>query len=142
MDEQIKSNVTIILNLEYLGVRFEETKDEYDSHRVIPKTAYYYSVPESSTLDVESEALNDRIKTANDLKRLAKDILIDMIVNNCKKEFGEDDEFVSDVKNNINDYFKFYAKVRKGEVWNKELAEQRIREIDAEIDQVCGYTEV
>lgn len=141
MDEQIKSNITIILNLEYLGVRFEEVKDEYGTHNLISKTAYYYSVPESSTLDVENEALNDRIKTANDLKRLAKDILVDMIINNCKKEF-EDDEFISDVENNIDDYFKFYAKVRKGEIWSKDLAEQRIRDIEEEIDKASGYAEV
>ena len=143
MDEQIKSNVTIILNLEYLGVRFEETKDEPGPCGLLSKTAYYFSVPETSTLDVENEELNCRIKTAHDLKYLAKETLIDMMCNSCKAEFGEDaTDFISYVKNNINDYFKFYAKVRKGEVWNKELAEQRIREIDAEIDQACGYTEV
>lgn len=143
MEKMIKSNITIIVNLEYLGIRFEDTKEEYTPNRLTSKTVYYYSVPESSTLEVENEALNEKIKTANDLKHLAKDVLVDMLLDNCKSEFGEKaDEFVSDVKNNLSDYFKFCAKVRKGEIWSKELAEQRIKELGAEIDKVTGYMEV
>jgi hypothetical protein len=142
MNELLKANVTVILNLEYLGVRIEEVKDEYGNIGILPKIAYYYSVPESSTLEVENVDLNEKIKTANALKHLAKETLIDMIINNCEKEFGEDDGFIADLKNNVDDYCKFYAKVRHGEVWNKELAEQRIKDIDREIDAVIGYEEI
>lgn len=142
MNELLKSNVTIILNLEYLGVCIEEVKDEYGNIGILPKIAYYYSVPESSTLEVENVDLNEKIKTANDLKHLAKETLIDMIINNCEKEFGEDDEFIADLKNNVDDYFKFYAKVRYREVWNKELAEQRIQDLAKEIEAAKGYEEI
>ena len=143
MEELIKRNTTIIVNLEYLGVHIDEVKEEDNPGSLFSKTAYYYSVPESSILETENQNLNAKIKTANDLKQLTKEVLIDMMLDHCKEEFGEDsDEFVSDVKNNIGDYFKFYAKVRSGEVWNKELAEQRIKELAKEIEAAVGYQEV
>lgn len=137
MEELIKRNVTTIVNLEYLGIRIEDVKEEDF------KTVYYYSVPESSTLEVENKELNSRIKTANDLKRLAKEAIVNMLLDNCLKEFGEDaDKFVSDVKNNTSDYFKFYAKVRSGEIWNKELAAQRMKELEKEFEKLCEYEEI
>ena len=142
MEERIQSNIKVIFGLEYFGIRFEDTKEErgeYGLHSV--KTAYYYSVPEASTLDVEDKSLNERIKTSDGLKHLAKEILIDMLVDNCKQEF-DDDDFAADVKNNSSDYFKFYAKVRSGEIWNKELAEQRMKDLTKEIDAASGYKEI
>jgi hypothetical protein len=139
--KQIQSNTTIILNLEYLGVHFEDTKEERGSCGLFSKTAYYYSVPEASTLEVNNKLLNERIKTANGLKYLAKETLIDMIIDSCKNE-SEDDEFVDDVKNNIHDYFKFYAKVRVGEIWTEDLAKQRIKDIEKEIQEARKYREI
>ena len=137
MEELIKRNVTTIVNLEYLGIRIEDVKEEDF------KTVYYYSVPESSILEVKNEKINAINKTANDLKRLAKEAIVNMLLDNCLKEFGEDaSEFVSDVKNNTSDYFKFYAKVRSGEVWNKELAAQRMKELEKEFENAYGYEEI
>ena len=42
----LERNITIALNLEWLGVRFEETKYERDDLGFASKTVYYYSVPE------------------------------------------------------------------------------------------------
>ena len=136
MEELIKRNTTRLVNLEYLGIRIEDEKEEGS------KTAYYYSVPESSTLEVENKELNSRIKTANDLKNLAKETIVVMILDNCLKEFGEDAEFLYDIKNNTSDYFKFYAKVRSGEVWNKELAAQRMKDLKKEFENAYGYEEI
>ena len=141
--ELIKQNIYIILTLEYLGIKIESVKEDKDKRGVLSKTAYYYSVPESSTLEVKDTDFKEVIKTDDGLKRIAKETLIAMLLENCKREFGEDaDEFISDVKNNISDYFKFYAKVRRGEVWNKELAEQRVKEFVKEMEATIGYTEV
>lgn len=140
--EIIESNINTVLGLEYLGIRFEDTKEEKGSCGLFSKLAYYYSVPELSTLEVKDKELNDRIKTANGLKYLAKEVLIDMLINNYQKEFGENLEFVEDVKNNIHDYFKFYAKVRDGETWNKDIAEQRMKELTKEIKEASKYREI
>lgn len=52
-----------------------------------------------------------------------------MILDSCKSEFEdgeEDEEFYKDVENNISDYALFFAKVRKGEVWNKEMGKTAV----------------
>ena len=36
------------------------------------------------------------------------------------------EEFYRDVENNISDYVLFFAKVRKGEVWNKEMGKAAV----------------
>ena len=41
----------------------------------------------------------------------------------------EDEEFYNDVKNNISEYASFFAKVRKGEVWNEEMGKAAIQKI-------------
>ena len=38
----------------------------------------------------------------------------------------EDDKFYKDVENNISAYALFFAKVRKGEVWNKEMGKAAV----------------
>ena len=50
-----------------------------------------------------------------------------MILDSCKSEFDdEDEEFYKDVENNISDYALFFAKVRKGEVWNKKMGKAAV----------------
>lgn len=137
--ELVLDSANVILNLEYLGVHFEDTKEERSKHGFFTKMAYYYSVPESSTIEVDNEELNTRIKTADGLKRLAKDELIAMFVKVYDSELGEDKEFLDYMKNNTSDYLKFYAKVRKGEVWTKELGDQRIKELIDAVQKVSGY---
>jgi hypothetical protein len=141
--ELFQHSATMIVNLEYLGIHIDKIKEEENPGSLFSKTAYYYSVPEASILETENQNLNAKIKTANDLKQLAKEVIIDMLIEQCKEDFCEDsDEFVADVKSTISDYSKFYAKVRSGEVWNKELAEQRIKELAKEIEAAVGYQEV
>lgn len=135
----VLDSANVILNLEYLGVHFEDTKEEKSKHGFFTKMAYYYSVPESSTIEVDNEELNAKIKTADGLKRLAKDELIAMFIKVYDSELGEDKEFLDYMKNNTSDYLKFYAKVRKGEVWTKELGDQRIKELIDAVQKASGY---
>lgn len=140
--ENIEKNLHTILGLEWLGIHIEDTKTEDDDFGFATKTVYYYSVPEFSIIEVDNIAVNNRIKTANGLKSLAKEALIERLINTCKSAYPDDKEFIEDIKNNTSNYFKFYAKVRKGEVWNKELGDQRIKEILEEIENAAGYKEV
>lgn len=141
--KQFENYLNIIFGLEWLGIRMEETKEEIDPNWFsTTKTAYYFSVPESSTIEIENQDMNARIKTSDGLKSVAKEVLIDMMVDACEQEYGKDKWFIEDVKNNVSDYFKFYAKVRKGEVWTKELGDNRIKELTEEIQKAAGYSEV
>ena len=137
--EQISDSATIIFNLEYLGVHFEDVKEEKSKYGFFTKMAYYYSVPEFSTIEVDNEELNTRIKTADGLKRLAKDELIAIFVKAYENDFEKDKDLLDYLKNNTSDYLKFYAKVRKGEVWSKELGDQRIKELIDEVQKASGY---
>lgn len=140
--EQLADNIETVLTLEWLGIRFEDTKEENGSCGLFSKTAYYFSVPEASTITTEDKELNDRIQTANGLKYFAKEQLINMMINSFESAYGDDKEFTDDVRNNIHDYFKFYAKVRVGEIWNKELGDKRIKELTEEIKEASKYREI
>jgi hypothetical protein len=65
-----------------------------------------------------------------------------MLIDSCKIIYPDDEEFIEDVKNNMSDYFKFYAKVRSGEVWNKEMGNSRIKELCEDIQKASGYVEI
>ena len=132
---QIVKNLQTALLMEYYGIRMEETKEiEHTTH-------YYISVPESSTIEVNDQELNDKIKTADGLISVAKDLLIKMLLDSCKA-VNDDDDFIQHVKDNISEYIKIYAAIRKGEVWTKEIGEARIAEIEAEFHQAMEYEEV
>lgn len=122
--KQIEENLKTVLTLEYMGIHIEDTKDQGF------KQLYYFSVPERSTLKTESA--KEQAETADDLIQVAKAALTDMILNSCKSEFDdgeEDEEFYKDVENNISDYALFFAKVRKGEVWDKEMGKAAVNKI-------------
>lgn len=142
--EQVGDAIKIILTLEWLGVRIEDVKEESESSYLFSTTkkTYYYSVPESSTIEVADagEDLNQKIKTADGLIHLAKKELTDVIVKAC--EYYGDKDFTEEVKNNISDYCKFYAKVRKGEVWTKELGDNRVKELTDDLQKASGYQEI
>lgn len=138
--EQIKESLEILLRLEWLGIHIEDTKEEKGSLGLMNKTAYYYSVPESSVIELDDEKFNSRIKTSDGLKLLAKEILTELLIDFIKKEFPDDEEFITDVENNFSDYFKFYAKVRSGEVWNEELGNNRMKELQESVKN--GYREI
>jgi hypothetical protein len=137
--ELLLTNARTLLTLEWLGVRFDETKEEKDSFGFVVKQSYYFSVPETSTIRTEDEVLNEKIKTADGLKRLAKEYMLEVIINTYKDEYGEDDFFLEELKSNPSNFFTFYAKVRNGETWTKELGDKRIEELNAEIQKVSGY---
>ena len=121
--KQIKENLKTVLTLEYMGIHIEGTKEQDF------KQLYYFSVPERSTLKVESA--KEQAETADDLIKVAKETLIKMMLDSCKSVFGdaEDEEFYKDIENNISDYALFFTKVRKGEVWDKEMGKTAVNKI-------------
>lgn len=121
--KQIKENLKTVLTLEYMGIHIEDTKEQDF------KQLYYFSVPERSTLKLESE--KEQAETADDLIKVAKETLIKMMLDSCKSVFGdaEDEEFYKDIENNISDYALFFTKVRKGEVWDKEMGKTAVNKI-------------
>lgn len=142
MDKKwIEDNLRIIIDLEWLGVRFEDTKDVKGEFG-LPKTAYYYSVPESSVITLDDQELNNRIQTAHGLKLLAKERILNMNIDVLKKMYPDEEEFLEDITNNSADYFQFYAKVRVGEVWNEEMANKRLEELLQDIQKATAYKEV
>lgn len=113
--KQIEENIKTILALEYMGIYIENIKEQGF------KQLYYFSVPERSTLKVESA--KEQAETADDLIKVAKAALTEMILYSCKVEFKE---VYKDIENNISDYALFFAKVRKGEVWDKEMGKAAV----------------
>ena len=135
-NEQLLNNLKTTLSMEWYGIRIEDTKEIGDAiHQ-------YISVPESSTIVTEDEELNGHIKTADGLIAIAKNMLVKMVIDTFKAEYGEDDEFLEDFKNDVADYIKVFAKVRKGEVWTKEMGDARVKEVGDEIVQASEYKEV
>ena len=119
--KQIEENLKTVLTLEYMGIHIEDTKEKGF------KQLYYFSVPERSTLKVESA--KEQAETADDLIKVAKATLTEMILDLCKSEFDDDEEnekFYKDVENNISDYVLFFAKVRRGEVWDKKMGKAAV----------------
>ena len=137
--EQLADNLKTILIMEWYGIHIEDKKEiGYTTH-------YYVSVPESSTIETADQELNNQIKTSDGLISAAKNMFVKMLLDNCKSEYADEDdikELMEEVTNNISDYIKIYVKVRKGEVWTKEMAEARIKELKAEIQQANQYKEV
>ena len=122
--KQIEENLKIVLTLEYMGIHIEDTKEKGF------KQLYYFSVPERSTLKVESA--KEQAETADDLIKFAKAALTEMILDLCKSEFDDDEEnekFYKDVENNISDYVLFFAKVRRGEVWDKKMGKAAVNKV-------------
>lgn len=119
--KQIEENLKTVLTLEYMGIHMEDTKEQGF------KQLYYFSVPERSTLKTKSA--KEQAETADDLIKVAKAALTEMILDSCKSEYadGEEyEEFYKDVENNISEYALFFAKVRQGEVWNKEMGKTAV----------------
>lgn len=139
--EQIRDGIETIFALEWLGVRIDDVKTENDHYGLPTITVYYYSVPETSTIETKDKELNNKIKTADGLIHLAKKELINMAIK-AYEYYDSDKEFIEYVKNNISDYFKFYAKTRKGEVWSKELGDNRLKYLNNEIQKASGYQEI
>lgn len=140
--KQIEKNLKTVLTLEWLGVHIEDTKEVTDEYGILSKTIYYLSVPETSTIEVEDKELNKKIQSSDSLISLAKKKILDMLIDSCKDVFGDDEEFLEEVKNNTSDYFKIYAKVRTGEKWTKELGDAMVKQLTDEIHAASVYKEV
>lgn len=140
--EQIEKNLKTVLTLEWLGIHIEDTKETNDGYGIPSKTVYYFSVPETSTIEIEDKEVSERIKTSEGLISLAKEEILNMLMDFCKDVFGDDEEFLEEMKNNISDYFKFYAKVRTGEKWTKELGDAMVEKLTNEIHAASAYKEV
>lgn len=142
--EQLEKFYKSLLTLEYIGVHTESTEYVNDKFGLPSILHYYFSVPETSTIEGDkdlytSEALISVAK--EELSQTVKELYIDAYGND---EFGKEflEDFKEDINNNLSDYIKFFAKVRKGEVWSKEKGEESIKKITSEIQKVSGYKEV
>ena len=135
IEQRLEANLKLTLSMEWYGIRIEETKE------VDNVTYNYISVPESSTIEVADPELNAQIKTADGLAKLAKDMLIKIQIDTCTA-IDDDEDFIQYVKDTVSDWIKVYAKIRKGEVWTKEMGEARVKEIVAQVKQAKEYKEV
>ena len=127
MAKQVKT----IYELEALGIHIEDIKEDYGTGLL----KIYYSVPEASTIEVSDKKLNEKIKTSDGLKLLAKDTFIELAADNYKNEFSDDD-FIEEIQDNISDFVRFYAKIRVGEIWNEDKRKNKIEEIKASYDKI------
>lgn len=134
-NEQLLKNLQTTLTMEWYGIRTEDIKE------IGHTTHQYISVPESSTIEVDDPELNIKVKTAKGLMSIGKDMIIKIILDSCQSEYN-DEEFTKEVKDNISEYLKVYAKVRKGEVWTEEMGDARLKEIQAEAKKAAAYEEV
>lgn len=134
-DQVTMENLKNTLLMEWYGIRIEDVKDDGSA------VHHYISVPESSTIEVEDKELNEKIKTSDGLISIAQDLLIMMVIKHCDATYG-DEEFTQEVKDNISDYLKVYARIREGEVWTRELGNARFEELAAELKKDSEYHEV
>lgn len=129
--KQIEENLKTVLTLEYMGIHIEDTKEKDF------KQLYYFSVPERSTLKVESA--KEQAETADDLIQVAKAALTEMILDSCKSEFDdgeEDEEFYKDVENNISDYALFFAKLEKAKYGIKKWVKLQFRKLQMRLRMI------
>lgn len=142
--EQITKILEIALTLEYYGIHIEDTKEQNDKYGITNKLIYYFSVPEYSILENKNvdKEFNEKLKTSEGLIFIAKEAFKEMIIDSYKNTFGEDDWLLEDLKNDINDLLKFYAKVRKDEVWNEEKGKAAVKKIVDELEEAIKYKEV
>lgn len=143
--EQIQKNLEMMLTLEFLGIHIEDTKnlkDELGSESIV---AYFFSVPEFSIIDVDGNEINEKIKSADGLISVAKESLTEMVEHSLK-DISKDDiyleEIIEDFKSDVSKFTKFYAKVRKGETWDKEMGRKAVEKISSDIKRATGYKEV
>lgn len=139
--EQFKQYLEELYTLEYIGIRLEDIKVERDSLGFVTKQIVYYSVPESCLIDIDNEEFTKANKSLDDFILFAKNLLTDLILG-INEEDNEDKDMMKDVKENLSEYFNFRVKVRKGEVWTRELGKARLEELNSQIKARTEYKEV
>lgn len=125
-----------------IGIKIEDIhKEQYGRYGFLEKQIIKFSVPESSTFD-RNELLEQHkhfdIHSSDGLMKAAKEILITMTFNAC----NEDDWIKDADKKVIEDMFKFYGKVRKGETWTTEDGQRAIDNFLDQFKAVKEYKEV
>ena len=63
------------------------------------------------------------------------------MLDSCRAVY-DNDEFIKHVEDNISEYIKVYAAIRKGEIWTKEMGEARLAEIEADLQKAIESEEV
>lgn len=103
-----------------------------------------FTVPESSELELTDESTKEIIQnmsyhTSEDLIKIMKKVFLDDI-----SMLGATDEMKSnqDFRTYLEGTAKFYAKVRKGDVWDNEKADAVVQKILSELRTLTGYKEV
>ena len=137
------------LDSEYIGIHIENIKyPEINPFDLFKKpggelviAVCYFSVPESSLLETdENEEMNQLIKTSDGLIRIAKGRINYLMATACLNNgMGEEAQKILDGDSG---YIKYYAKVRTGEVWTKELAGKRLQEMLNDMKKSIGFKEV
>ena len=124
-----------------LGFKTEKEQEEFSDGRSIMKIMF--SVPEK--MIVKQEGLFNRhrhfdLNSTDGMMQAAKELIVNMTKYYCQMDsfFGWDE---SDDEN-IKEMFKFYGKVRKGEVWNDETSNNAIDEIMKKHKDLQEYKEV
>lgn len=143
MEKFYENQIQRILLMEYLGIQIDDIREVPSPKDMTTQTCYYFSVPESSTLIIDGFASD--ISSADSLKKIAKEQLmemyddaIDSIVEADKELFADDENWREELRSKC----IFYAKVRTGEVWDKDKAEEAVRELSAAIKEANGYEEI
>jgi hypothetical protein len=102
-----------------------------------------FSVPEK--MIVKQEGLFDQhrhfdLNSTDGMMQAAKELIINMTKYYCQIDsvFGWDE---SDDKN-IKEMFKFYGKVRKGEVWDDDTSNNAIDELMKKHKELQEYKEI
>lgn len=124
-----------------LGFKTEKEQEEFSNGQSIMKIMF--SVPEK--MIVKQEGLFNRhrhfdLNSTDGMMQAAKELIVNMTKYYCQMDsfFGWDE---SDDEN-IKEMFKFYGKVRKGEVWNDETSNNAIDEIMKKHKDLQEYKEV
>lgn len=139
--------------MEYVGIKLVDakTKHEYGDNpvdRLVPKflIQYYFTVPESSTLDKPIHDIDfDKVdlKTSEGLINYGKEAIKHLVLAYTKNQRKDmDTEEAEEYKNFLIDSLRFYAKVRKGDIWDNEKAKTAISKILNEMKENSGFKEV
>ena len=139
-EEQLKKYLEVVHKLEYSGIIIEDFEVEKDFLGFPTNYIFYYSVP--ATIEVDDENVNNT-HTADNLIQYAKDTLLKLIASFSASDKGlKNNKFMEALMKHSLNKVKFRAKVREGEVWTKELAEAKLKKLDAELREALSYKEV